>query len=305
MDFKKIVFLIVNLLIGLSILVFFGLVFFFLAILIAVFLSPIIESDSLNLFLIIVAFISSIVSTIKIAKRLHSQYTVSKDSESQSSTEEPPEYVPSPPPKPPIKRLKFTYKDELFPDCVEIVLETGVASAGRFQTGLKIGSIRAESILTEMEEQGIIGPQNRNHPREVFIDWEQWKNSEKIHISQKEPPVRKPIRRCVNCGSEIDPGVKFCPDCGNSTTQFNRTSSTQNKWRPYYARNCARCGSQSISYDTVVESNEAGCMTCLLYVFLALTIFGLLIVIPLMLRSNTRTVTYAVCQNCGRRWRVY
>lgn len=65
---------------------------------------------------------------------------------------------------------------------------------------------------------------------------------------------------------------------------------------------CPRCRGTNIQFQTVSEAKKSGCGTVLLYVILALTIFGLLIVIPLMLRKKTKTVTYAVCQSCGNRW---
>lgn len=67
---------------------------------------------------------------------------------------------------------------------------------------------------------------------------------------------------------------------------------------------CPKCNSSNISFQTVTEQKKTGCLTILLYILLACTLFGLLIVIPLMLRKKTETVTYAVCQNCGHRWRV-
>ena len=39
--------------------------------------------------------------------------------------------------------------------------------------------------------------------------------------------------------------------------------------------------------------------TVLLYILLFITILGWLILIPLLLRKKTETVTYAVCQSCG------
>lgn len=68
-------------------------------------------------------------------------------------------------------------------------------------------------------------------------------------------------------------------------------------------KRCPRCGG-TMTMQTVVESRKSGCGTILLYVFLTLTVFGLLIVIPLMLRRKTETVTYAVCQQCGFRKKV-
>ncbi len=77
----------------------------------------------------------------------------------------------------------------------------------------------------------------------------------------------------------------------------------QNVYLPTYdnqkdGMRCPRCGGK-MTVQTVAESRKAGCGTIILYILLALTIFGLLIVIPLALRKKTETVTYAVCQNCG------
>lgn len=73
---------------------------------------------------------------------------------------------------------------------------------------------------------------------------------------------------------------------------------------PYQASNsgrtCPKCGG-IMTIQAVTESRKSGCGTILLYVILALTIFGLLIVIPLALRKKTETVTYAVCQRCGHK----
>ena len=63
-------------------------------------------------------------------------------------------------------------------------------------------------------------------------------------------------------------------------------------------RACPRCGGQMV-IQNVSESRKSGCGTFILYLLLALTVLGLLIVIPLLLRKKTETVTYAVCQNCG------
>lgn len=69
-------------------------------------------------------------------------------------------------------------------------------------------------------------------------------------------------------------------------------------------RNCPKCGGDNITYQTVTESRKTGCCMILLYIFLAITILGWLILIPLLLRKKNETVTYAVCQDCGNRWRI-
>lgn len=65
-------------------------------------------------------------------------------------------------------------------------------------------------------------------------------------------------------------------------------------------RKCPKCGC-GMSVQVVSEPKKMGCGTILLYLILALTIFGILIVIPLMLREKTKTATYAVCNNCGHK----
>lgn len=51
---------------------------------------------------------------------------------------------------------------------------------------------------------------------------------------------------------------------------------------------CPKCHSNNITYQTVSESKKTGCLTVLLYILLALTLCGLLIVIPLMLRKKQK-----------------
>ena len=66
---------------------------------------------------------------------------------------------------------------------------------------------------------------------------------------------------------------------------------------------CPRCGSNDIAITSYQETKGAGCFTVFFYILLALTILGLLIVIPLMLRKK-RLVTLCVCRNCGYRWKL-
>ena len=67
---------------------------------------------------------------------------------------------------------------------------------------------------------------------------------------------------------------------------------------------CPKCKCENVSVQTVAEAKKTGIMTILLYILLACTCLGLFVVIPLMLRKKTKTVTYAVCQDCGHRWKV-
>lgn len=67
---------------------------------------------------------------------------------------------------------------------------------------------------------------------------------------------------------------------------------------------CPRCNSTDIAISTYQETKKAGCFTMLFYILLALTILGLLIVIPLMLRGKGNLVTMCVCRTCGYRWKL-
>lgn len=125
------------------------------------------------------------------------------------------------------------------------------------------------------------------------------------YMSNKTVSFRRLNMFCTHCGKQIEESVKFCQYCGRAT------SETPTAIRPYVQsapvpprRRCPSCGSHLIQYQTVTESISTGCFTAILYILLAITVLGLLIVIPLMLRKKTKTSTYAVCQNCGRRWKI-
>ncbi|MCH2172181.1 DNA translocase FtsK 4TM domain-containing protein [Myxococcota bacterium] len=58
--------------------------------------------------------------------------------------------------------------DEMFDRAVAIVAETRNASISYVQRRLKVGYNRAARMVEQMEEEGIVGPQVGNKPREVF-----------------------------------------------------------------------------------------------------------------------------------------
>jgi S-DNA-T family DNA segregation ATPase FtsK/SpoIIIE len=64
--------------------------------------------------------------------------------------------------------------DELLPQAVDVVLETGQASVSMLQRRLKLGYARAARIVDEMEEKGIVGPFQGSKPRNILITKEQW-----------------------------------------------------------------------------------------------------------------------------------
>ena len=64
--------------------------------------------------------------------------------------------------------------DELLPDAVDVILETGQASVSMLQRRLKLGYARAARIVDEMEEKGIVGPFQGSKPRAILITKDQW-----------------------------------------------------------------------------------------------------------------------------------
>ena len=59
--------------------------------------------------------------------------------------------------------------DENYDRAVAIVAETRNASISYIQRRLKVGYNRAARMVEQMENEGVIGPQIGNKPREVFI----------------------------------------------------------------------------------------------------------------------------------------
>ena len=64
--------------------------------------------------------------------------------------------------------------DEMLPQAVDVILETGQASVSMLQRRLKLGYARAARIVDEMEEKGIVGPFQGSKPRVILITKEAW-----------------------------------------------------------------------------------------------------------------------------------
>ena len=117
---------------------------------------------------------------------------------------------------------------------------------------------------------------------------------------------------CIKCGKQIKDDSNFCTVCGTRTNRRPpaapiappRPVIIQAQPQIPSSRPCPRCNGRYVQFQTVSEAARAGCMKVVLYIFLAITILGWLILIPLLLRKKTRAVTYGVCQSCGYRWRV-
>ena len=64
--------------------------------------------------------------------------------------------------------------DELLPAAIEVVVDSGMASASLLQRRLKLGYARAARLIDQMEEKGVVGPFEGAKPRQVLITKEGW-----------------------------------------------------------------------------------------------------------------------------------
>lgn len=71
---------------------------------------------------------------------------------------------------------------------------------------------------------------------------------------------------------------------------------------------CKNCGSNNVNVQAVtkVKTKRRGCLGWFFWILLAVCTLGLIIIIPLLTNSKTKSKTHseAVCQNCGNRWKV-
>ncbi len=65
--------------------------------------------------------------------------------------------------------------DPLLMEAIEMCIEVGQASASCIQRRLKVGYSKAERIIEQMEEMGIISGYQGSKPREILITKEKWR----------------------------------------------------------------------------------------------------------------------------------
>ncbi|MDU2065867.1 MAG: DNA translocase FtsK, partial [Sporomusaceae bacterium] len=87
------------------------------------------------------------------ARQAEPEYT---EGVTQSQETEEPEKTPS-------------YEDELLPEAVRLVLETGQASASMLQRKFRVGYSRAARLIDTMEEMHIVGPSLGSKAREITM----------------------------------------------------------------------------------------------------------------------------------------
>jgi S-DNA-T family DNA segregation ATPase FtsK/SpoIIIE len=71
--------------------------------------------------------------------------------------------------------------DELLPQAVEIIFESGQASVSMLQRRLKLGYSRAARIVDQMEQMKIVGPFEGSKPRQLLITKQQWREMQYIN----------------------------------------------------------------------------------------------------------------------------
>lgn len=62
------------------------------------------------------------------------------------------------------------FDDELLEEAVDMVMQTGIASASGLQRRLRIGFSRAGRLIDMMEQLGIVGSADGSRPREILMD---------------------------------------------------------------------------------------------------------------------------------------
>lgn len=82
--------------------------------------------------------------------------------------------IPQPKSKGSDSDISVNTDDDLTSQAISIIVETGNASTAFLQRKLKLGFPRAARIMDEIEEMGIIGPQEGSKPRKINITKEEW-----------------------------------------------------------------------------------------------------------------------------------
>lgn len=68
---------------------------------------------------------------------------------------------------------------------------------------------------------------------------------------------------------------------------------------------CKRCGSNNVQISVVPELKKRGFLSTLFLIFLLfIPIFGWIALFIIIRGRKSKTVTYAVCQTCGKRFKV-
>jgi len=86
--------------------------------------------------------------------------------------------------------------DDLLPQAVDVIFETGQASVSMLQRRLKLGYSRAARIVDQMEELGVVGPFEGSKPRNILITKDQWRQMQ--YISGSAPADKSEAEKVMS-----------------------------------------------------------------------------------------------------------
>ena len=66
--------------------------------------------------------------------------------------------------------------DPLLEEAMNMILQSGIASASRLQRQLRVGFTRAARMIDTLEQIGIVGPQDGSKPRDILVDENEARN---------------------------------------------------------------------------------------------------------------------------------
>lgn len=73
-------------------------------------------------------------------------------------------------------------RDQYFADAARLLIEKEKGSIGMLQRYFKIGFNRAARIMDQLEEAGIVGPEEGTKPRRVLMSPEQFEQYEEEYL---------------------------------------------------------------------------------------------------------------------------
>jgi S-DNA-T family DNA segregation ATPase FtsK/SpoIIIE len=70
--------------------------------------------------------------------------------------------------------------DDMLPAAADMILESGQASTSMIQSRLRLGFARARRIIDQLEQIGLLGPNEGSKPRQILLTRDQWREMQLI-----------------------------------------------------------------------------------------------------------------------------